>query len=148
MTPDMPIGALASRAGVNSKTIRYYEEIDLLPAPQRTSSGHRRYSEPDVERITFIKAAQRLGLTLDEIREILALRDRGQQPCQYVRQVLRREVEQIGLRIAELARLRDQLIDIDRLADTLPEPEGCTCRIIDHVRSRRSSESGQTGTSG
>ncbi len=76
----MRIGELGERLGVNTKTIRYYESIGLVPEPERTSSGYRIYSEADVERLVFIKSAQRLGLALDEVREILALRERGRRP--------------------------------------------------------------------
>src|SRR5690606_16567547 len=73
----MRIGELAERLGVNPKTIRYYESIGLLSPPERTPAGYRIYGEDALERLTFIKTAQRLGITLDETREILALRDRG-----------------------------------------------------------------------
>lgn len=81
----MRIGELAARLGLNTRTIRYYESIALLPEPERTASGYRTYDEADVERLAFIKSAQRLGLALDEIREVLALRERGVTPCGYVR---------------------------------------------------------------
>ncbi|MGH9215344.1 MAG: heavy metal-responsive transcriptional regulator [Acidimicrobiales bacterium] len=130
----MQIGELAGRLGLNPKTIRYYEGIGLLAAPDRTASGYRRYDEDALERLTFIKTAQRLGLSLDEIREILALRDGGQRPCAYVRDVLRRQVTEIDERIAELTSLRDDLVALDTLADRLPEAGPGRCRIIDHVR--------------
>ena len=67
----MRIGELADRLGVTTKSIRFYESIGLLPDPARTASGYRDYAEADAERLTFIKTAQRLGLSLDEIREIM-----------------------------------------------------------------------------
>lgn len=130
----MRIGELADRLGVNTKTIRYYEAIGLLPAPERTPSGYRVYEEDAVERLTFIKTAQRLGITLDEVREILALRDRGERPCGYVREVLRREVTEIDERMRDLERLRAELVALDRVAEDLPDTEPGRCRIIDHVR--------------
>ena len=86
----MQIGELGEQLGVNPKTIRYYESIGLLPEPARSSSGYRVYDETDAERLGFIRAAQRRGLALDEVREILALRDGGQAPCDYVRTVISR----------------------------------------------------------
>lgn len=133
----MRIGELADRLGVNPKTIRYYEGIELLPDPERTPAGYRVYDEADFERITFIKTAQRLGVTLDEIREILALRESGEQPCGYVRDVLRREVAEIGQRIAELTVLRDELTALEILAEELPESGPGSCRLINHVRQQR-----------
>jgi DNA-binding transcriptional MerR regulator len=132
MPADLPIGALAASAGVNTKTIRY-EQINLLPQPRRTPAGHRRYDETDAERISFIKAAQRLGLALDEIRQILALRDRGRQPCDYVRDVLHRKVSRLERQIAELTRLRDQLTALDQRADAPAEGESGTCRLIERA---------------
>lgn len=135
----MRIGELAERLGLNPKTIRYYESIGLLPEAERTPSGYRLYTEADVERLGFIKAAQRLGITLDEIREILALRDRGQRPCGYVRDVLRREVGVIGQRLVELRKLRQELVELDALAEELPET-GHVCELIEHVRARAALE--------
>lgn len=130
----MRIGELADRLGINTKTIRYYESIGLLPAPQRTSSGYRHYSAADLDRPTFIKTSQRLAMSLSEIREILAFRDRGQPPCGYVREVLDHHVTQIDQRIAELVRLREQLITLQSRTQQLPVAEtGCYCGIIEHA---------------
>ncbi|CAM3556147.1 heavy metal-responsive transcriptional regulator [Nocardiopsis gilva] len=136
----MRIGELASRLRVNRKTIRYYEGIGLLPPAERTSAGYRVYTEADVERVAFIKSAQRLGVRLDEVREILAFRDRGELPCDYVRATVRRQVADIDQRIADLQRLRDDLVALDALADRLPE-EGRVgagaqdpgCPLIEHA---------------
>jgi len=68
----MRIGELAGQVGVNPKTIRYYESIGVLPEPGRKSSGYRDYDESYAGRLTFIRSAQRLGITLDEVKEILA----------------------------------------------------------------------------
>jgi DNA-binding transcriptional MerR regulator len=131
---EMRIGDLASRAGVNPKTVRYYEEIGLMPPPERRPSGHRLYGGEDLERMRFIRSAQRLGITLDDIREILALRERGSRPCAYVRDVLRREVADIEQRIADMARLRDELMELERAADELEGHAGSsTCSLIEHA---------------
>lgn len=133
----MRIGELAAQVGVNPKTVRYYERIGLLPAAERTSTGYRVYDEGDRERLGFIKAAQRLGMRLDEIAEVLALRDADRRPCGYVRGVLHTHVADIDGRIAELQRLRGQLLDLDARADQLaaaPEAGPVSCPLIDHVR--------------
>lgn len=129
----MRIGELAERLGVNPKTIRYYEAIGLLAAPERTPSGYRIYGDDAIERLTFIKSAQRLGIRLGEVREILGLRDRHEPPCPYVREVLRSQVADIDQRIAELGALRDQLVALDQIADHLPEPAPGHCQIIEHA---------------
>lgn len=133
----MRIGELAGRLDINPKTIRYYEGIGLLPDPERTGAGYRVYGEDDVERVTFIKTAQRLGITLDEIREILAFRESGERPCGYVREVLGRHVTEIGQRIVELGALRDELVALEAIADELPPAESGMCQLIDHVRKQR-----------
>ena len=130
----MRIGQLAERLGLNPKTIRYYEDIGLLPEPDRTPAGYREYDERAADLLTFIKTAQRLGITLDEIREILALRELGEQPCAYVRQVLRRQVTQIDQRMAELRQLRKELVALDEIADRLPGSGPGQCRLIEHAR--------------
>lgn len=104
-----------------------------------TPSGYRVYSNDDVERLTFIKTAQRLGIALDEVREVLALRDRHERPCDYVRGVLRRHVDEIDQRIAELRSLRRQLAHLDEIADDLPDAGPSSCKLIDHVRRRGAS---------
>lgn len=130
------IGELAGQLGLNPRTIRYYESIGLLPEPQRTGSGYRDYDDETGELLTFIKTAQRLGITLDEIREILALRDRGEQPCGYVRDVLRQQVGEIDDRIAELRQLRRELVTLEDLVDDLPHAGPGHCQLIEHARQR------------
>ncbi len=127
------IGELAERLGVTTKSIRFYEAGGLMPEPVRTASGYRDYAEADVERLTFIKTAQRLGLSLDEIREIIAFRDRGEQPCGYVAAVLRRQVADLGRRITEMGELRDQLRALEaRAAAGGAGDEGRFCGVIEH----------------
>lgn len=131
----MQIGELGERLAVNPKTIRYYESIGLLPEPARSASGYRVYDERDAERLGFIRAAQRLGMALDEVREILGLRDGGQAPCAYVRSVISREVADIDRRLDELHRLRDELVTLERRAGE-ESGEGSICGLIEHVREK------------
>ncbi len=77
----MSVSALAARVGVRPDTVRYYERAGLLPAPARTSAEHRRYDEGAVDRLQFIQGAQRLGLRLREIRDLLAVADTGTAPA-------------------------------------------------------------------
>lgn len=132
----MRIGELAQRLGINTKTIRYYESIGLVPEPERTASGYRVYAEDDVERLKFIKSAQRLGLALDEVREILALRERGEAPCNYVRGLISEEVADIDRRLEELRGLRQELVALERRAQDSPRPNGTICGLIEHVRQK------------
>lgn len=129
----MRIGELADTVGINPKTIRFYEGIGLLPEPQRLPSGYRDYTEDDRQRLVFVRTAQRLGLPLSDIAEIMAFKERGEAPCAYVRLVLTRQVAELDDRIAELAALRDQLRALQAVADDLPVREGSYCTVIEHA---------------
>jgi len=109
----MRIGELAERSGVAAKTIRYYEGIGLVPAPPRTGGGYRDYGEDATGRLSFIRAGQSIGLSLGEIREVLAVRDRGEVPCAHVASLIERRVAELSERIGALERMRR---DLERLA--------------------------------
>lgn len=81
----MQIGELASRSDVPAKTIRYWETIGVLAPPARSSNGYRDYDPGVLDRLAFVRAAQAVGLTLGEIRSVVALRDDGESPCDHVR---------------------------------------------------------------
>ena len=130
----MRIGELADQVGVNPKTVRYYEGIGLLPDPERLPSGYRDYTTTDVERLRFVKAARGLGLSLPEIAEVLKLRQRGERPCQYVVGLLDRQVADLDRRLREMARLRQELVDLKEAADRLPPDPACYCGLIEHRR--------------
>ena len=128
----MRIGELAERAGVPVKTIRYYEEIGVVAAPPRTASGYRDYDTSVVERLAFVRAAQAVGLTLGEIREIVALRDRGETPCEHVANLLGKRAAEIEARIASLQRLEKELRRLARRARTL-DPADCEPDRVCHL---------------
>jgi len=120
MTDDaMRIGELATRAGLNTRTLRYYERIGLLRPTTRTPAGYRVYSATDAERLAFIRRAQTLGLSLAEIADILALREAGSPPCQHVRALAARRVAAIDRQRADLATLRADLIHLAERADAV-----------------------------
>lgn len=96
------IGVIATQAGVPIKTIRYYEDIGLVPKPARTASGYRLYDPGMVDRLQFIKKAQNLGLRLDQIKEILELADRGRCPCGHVQTFLKNQLRELQQKIADL----------------------------------------------
>lgn len=128
----MLIGELAERVGVNAKTIRYYEEIGLLPDPERTDAGYRVYGRGDVERLRFIRQAQQLDLRLDEIAEILALRDRGERPCAYVLDVAAERLADLDRRIEQMQQARRDLRSLLREADGLAGEPAEFCPLIEH----------------
>jgi len=105
----MRIGELAAHLQLNPKTIRYYEEIGLLPRADRSESGYRLYTRRDVERLGFIRRAKTLGLELSEIRDILAVQQEGELPCGQVLDLIDVKISAIDQRLAELATLRAEL---------------------------------------
>lgn len=116
----MLIGELARRFGINPKTIRYYEEVGLLPRAARLPSGYRKYTEEDVERLEFIRNAKALGISLAEIKEVLAFRDRGVAPCPYVLTLLDAKVKEIQDRIRGLRILAQDLRRLRRASARIP----------------------------
>ncbi len=106
------IGQLAARLVLNPRTIRFYEQAGILPEPERTVSNYRLYSTEDERRLRFIKAAQRLGLALGEIKEILAVRERGQQPCGYVAGLVDKRLHEIDAQMRDLRVLKRELSEL------------------------------------
>lgn len=127
------IGQLAKRLELNPRTIRFYERIGVLPEPERNAAGYRLYSQADESRLRFIKAAQRTGLTLGEIKEVLALRDRGRPPCRYVAGVIDQRLGEINQRVAELRALKRELNELrDRMRrEGVAERDGQFCHYIE-----------------
>lgn len=105
----MKISELATRGDTTPKTIRFYEQEGILPEPARTSGGYRDYGPEFVDRLQFIRRAQAAGLSLREVRQILAIRDRGEAPCGHVRTVLTERLDQVRAQIAELVTLETHL---------------------------------------
>ena len=128
----MQIGKLASRSGVATKTIRYYEAIGLLPPPARSASGYRDYDTSTLDRLAFVRAAQAVGLSLGEIRSIVALRDEGQTPCSHVLDLLRTRSAELDRRITELRTLRGELNRLVARAERL-DPADCDPARICHL---------------
>ena len=126
------IGEVAQRAGVSIPAVRYYERLGLLSKPPRTRSGTRRYPPEVIERITFVKQAQASGLTLAEIRELIALKHRGgARRCRQVQQLLAARIAHLDEHRARLDDFRQTLQTLaDQCEDSLrrtPDPE---CPVI------------------
>jgi len=103
------IGDVAEHAGVTPATIRYYESIGLLGRPSRSAAGYRRYTEATIEELQFIRKAQMLGFSLDEIGEILNLSRAGRTPCARVLDLAKQHLEAVDERIRQLSKFRQQL---------------------------------------
>lgn len=102
----MRIGELAEQSGVPTKTIRFWESSGLLADPARTPSGYRDYDQEVLDRLNFIRHAQTAGLTLAEIRQILAISDDGQPPCGHVTELIHEHLDEVDQRLRELTQTR------------------------------------------
>ena len=124
----MRIGTAAVQAGVNVQTLRYYERRGLLPKPPRRVSGYREFPDDAVRMVRFIKRAQDLGFTLDEVEELLRLRNDKRRDRGRVRAVAERRVRQIEGKIAELQAMKKAL---SRLIHCCQEGSTLECPIIE-----------------
>ena len=103
------IGDLARRTGTKSNTIRFYEEIGLMPKAARTEAGRRTYAEADFRRLSFIRHSRGLGFSIDEIRSLMALSDQPDQDCAEAAMIARRHLDSVKERISQLKMLQTEL---------------------------------------
>ena len=127
----LTVSKLAERVGTSPDTLRYYERIGLLPAPDRSASGYRLYDEGAAERVAFIKQAQRFGLQLDQIGELLEIKERGLCPCGHTRALLERRVAHLEAEMTAMAQLRDDIRHmLDDVPPGAPKEWQCTSRLL------------------
>ncbi len=134
MPTKMKIGELAQRTGFSTKTIRYYELIGLLAAPERSDSGYRLYGPEAVERLEFVDQAKRLGFSLDDIRDVLFLHEQHEAPCVHVLALLEQKLKQVDGVLKDLRSFRRGLAGLHHEATQRLEqmPEGArVCSIIE-----------------
>ena len=103
------ISALARRTGASAPTIRYYEEIGLLPRPGRRESGHRTYGEADVRRLTFIRRCREFGFPIPQVRSLLNLTEDASRPCVEAADLAQEQLGAVRLKLAELKALEASL---------------------------------------
>lgn len=131
------VSQLAHAAGVPAKTIRYYEQVGVLPAAQRSAAGYRQYSREDVHRLLFVRRARALGLSLSQVRDLAGELEGDR--CSTMRPRLRRLVTDqllvVQQRIAEFQVLERQLTDVLRRIDkTAARPDAKGCHCLDGMR--------------
>jgi len=126
--PFLKRGALAKLTGCNLETIRYYEKIGLLLAPQRTGSGHRLYSAEDRSRLHFILRCRELGFSIVEIRSLLGLVDTKSYSCAEINKFTLSHLSSIGQKIADLRKLE---ITLKTISDECSKGDTPDCPIID-----------------
>ena len=127
----LAIGTLAKRTGTKGQTIRYYEQIGLLPEPGRTEGGQRRYGNADLDRLAFIRHARQLGFTLEAIRELLNLSDNPSRSCAEVDVIAHRQLKEVEARIARLEALRTEL---KRMLRECSRETISDCRVLEVLR--------------
>lgn len=129
----LKVSELAERAGVSADTIRYYEKEGLLAEPARTDAGYRQYDGVAIERLHFIRGAQTLGLKLGDIKELLAIRDRGACPCGHTQQLLEERVAEIDTEIRQLRAIKRELQSMEQLdcpTDSGSSPWPCEIEFV------------------
>ena len=122
------IGELARRTGYAVQTVRYYEQIGLMPAPNRTQGGQRRYSDDLLKRLLFIRHARDIGFEIDDIRSLLALSAHPNQPCASVDAIAKAHLTAIDDKIARLTALRGE---VSRMLKACAKKRIAECKIID-----------------
>ena len=115
----LTVSALADQTGLSPDTVRYYERVGLLPEPARSAAGYRLYDRTAIGRLRLIKSAQRAGLRLREIGELLQVADQGQCPCGHTEDLLRQRLAEVR---GELERLRALEADLVGLLERRPDP--------------------------
>lgn len=121
------IGSLSKMSGVKVPTIRYYEQVGLLPEPERSEGNQRRYSSQAVERLGFIRHARDLGFSVEAIRELLELSDQPDRSCQEATRIAREQLLAVRARIVKLKRLESEL---DRIASRCSADKASQCYVL------------------
>ncbi len=134
MEATLKIQELSQATGVSAKTIRFYEESGVLPLPPRKPNGYREYDQTDVDRLRLVAGARRLDLSLDDIQEILAMRDRREAPCRTMLERLLAKADGVAERIAGLQDLEAQLRNLHALGLKFPtddvDGKNCVCHLV------------------
>jgi DNA-binding transcriptional MerR regulator len=124
----LTIGRLGEATGTKVPTIRYYEQIGLLPQPERSAGNQRLYGRAAQERLAFIRHARELGFPLDAVRDLLSLQDRPDQPCEQADAIARAQLAAVEARLARLASLKGEL---ERMVAQCAHGTVAECRVIE-----------------
>lgn len=128
MFQGVSISHAARASGVKAPTIRFYEQIGLLPPPPRTEGNRRHYSAADVRRLAFIRHARELGFEIDAIRTLLQLQDQPEQSCEAADEIARAHLDEVERKIASLTALRKEL---ERMVAGCAHGKVAECRVIE-----------------
>jgi DNA-binding transcriptional MerR regulator len=143
MDGGLKIGQLARRAGVTAKAIRFYERTGVLPPATRAANGYRLYGDDAVEMLRFVKRAAGLGLSLAEIKEIIAIRQDGRPPCTHVHRLLRDKAIELDRKLKDLIEVRRR---IRRSLSAWKNVRGQRAAVCVHIERPRASGARSNGT--
>ena len=127
----LTIGTLSRKTGTKVQTIRYYEQIGLLPEPGRTAGGQRRYSQAELDRLAFVRHARQLGFSLEAIRELLELSDQPGKSCSDADSIARRQLREVEQRLQRLQALKKEL---KRMIAECSGGQVADCRVLEILR--------------
>ena len=139
----MNISAATAAAGLPVKTVRYYADIGLIPAPFRSEAGYRIYDDVSVRKLVFVRRAREFGFSIDECRELLGLYQDRRRSSADVKRIATRRLEQIATKQRELQSLHDELV---HLVDTCKGDARPDCPIIDGLGNRRAAAASGAST--
>ena len=128
MMQGVPIGEAAKHSGVKVPTIRYYEQIGLLPAALRSEGNRRHYEDADLRRLVFIRHARELGFEIEAIRALLTLQDDPSQPCATADVIAKARLAEVEQRIRSLTALK---VELELMVDGCSHGHVATCRVIE-----------------
>jgi DNA-binding transcriptional MerR regulator len=128
MQAGISIGGVSKATGVKVPTIRYYEDIGLLPAPPRTDGGRRSYEKHDLDLLTFIRHSRELGFEIEEIRTLLSLQDQPTVSCEEADQIASKHLKDVKQKIASLTALQHEL---ERMVEGCSHGRVENCKVID-----------------
>jgi MerR family copper efflux transcriptional regulator len=129
----LKIGEIAKLSGIGIEALRFYERSGLLDKPPRTYGGYRLYGREVLDRLAFIKRAQTLGFTLDEIKQVIADARSGKSPCGEVREIVRHRLQELDERMREMRRFRKELAQALEEWDKLGKAPGTICGLIENT---------------
>ena len=127
----LKIGEVSKLTGIGIEALRFYEKSGLLDRPGRTYSGYRLYDESVLERLAFVKKAQMLGFTLDEIKQLIAHKRAGENPCAEVREIVKVRLAELDERIKQMLQYRDELASALTEWEETGEADGHVCGLIE-----------------
>ncbi|NQV86107.1 MAG: helix-turn-helix domain-containing protein [Woeseiaceae bacterium] len=126
---EFAIGHLARETGCKVPTIRYYEQVGLLPEPRRSAGNQRLFGSEHVSRLAFIQHSRQLGFSQAQIRELLKLTDHQDQPCENATDIVRTQLDEVNRRIASLSALK---LELERMAKSCAgDSRVGSCRILE-----------------